>query len=87
MPIIFTGLRPGERLHESLIASNEWRDADPAQGVNAVASTPRGLAELKAIVERLTLLAREGADEAVRQELFATVAQAPAEKAASAARA
>jgi O-antigen biosynthesis protein WbqV len=87
VPIIFTGLRPGERLHESLIASNEWRDADPAQGVNAVASTPRGLAELKAIVERLTLLAREGADEAVRQELFATVAEAPAEKAASAARA
>lgn len=73
VPIVFTGLRPGEKLHEALVASYEWREADPADGVNAVASPPRGLAELHGAMERLALLAREGDDAAVREELFAVV--------------
>jgi O-antigen biosynthesis protein WbqV len=81
VPIVFTGLRPGEKLHEQLIASDEWREADPAANVSAVVSPPRGLGELADDMERLCLLAREGADEAVAAALFAAVrpAQAPAQ--------
>lgn len=85
VPIVITGLRPGEKMHEALIASTEWREADPAEGVNAVASPPRGLSELLTSIERLALLAREGADEALREELFAAIAEAaPAARAAAA---
>jgi O-antigen biosynthesis protein WbqV len=73
VPIVFTGLRPGEKLHEALVGANEWREADPAPGVIAAASAPRGLADLHAIMERLALLARESADAALREELFAAV--------------
>jgi FlaA1/EpsC-like NDP-sugar epimerase len=79
VPIVFTGLRPGEKLHEALVASYEWREADPADGVIAVASPPRGLAELHGAMERLALLAREGDDAAVREELFAIVAETASE--------
>ena len=80
VPIVFTGLRPGEKLHEQLVASDEWREADPAANVSAVASPPRGLGELAEIMERLCLMAREGADEAAAAALFAALhaAQAPA---------
>lgn len=85
VPIVFTGLRPGEKLHERLVASDEWRESDPAPGVIAAASAPRGLADVHAIMERLVMLAREGADEAVAAELFAALAQdAPAEERAAA---
>jgi len=81
VPIVFTGLRPGEKLHEALVGREEWREADPAGNVIAVASPPRGLAELHEIMERLCLLAREGADEAMAEALFAALnadAAAPA---------
>ena len=74
VPITFTGLRPGEKMHERLIAANEWRETGPVAGLIAAASAPRSLAEIHAIMERLALLAREGADEAVAEELFAAVA-------------
>jgi O-antigen biosynthesis protein WbqV len=72
--ITFTGLRPGEKLHEALIASNEWREADLAPGAIKVASAPHGLADVRERIERLALLARQGADEAVREALFAAIA-------------
>jgi O-antigen biosynthesis protein WbqV len=72
--ITFTGLRPGEKLHEALIASNEWREADLAPGAITVASAPHGLADVRERIERLALLARQGADEAVREALFAAIA-------------
>jgi len=70
VPIVFTGLRPGEKLHELLIGADEWREPDPASNVMAVASTPRGLADLHEVMERLCMLAREGADDAVIDALF-----------------
>ncbi len=78
VPIVFTGLRPGEKLHEQLVACDEWLEAHPAAEVSAVASPPRGLAELHETMERLCLLAREGADEAVAEALFAALRPAAA---------
>jgi O-antigen biosynthesis protein WbqV len=75
--ITFTGLRPGEKLHEALIASDEWREADLAPGAITVASAPHGLADVRERIERLAMLARQGADEAVREALFAAVATPP----------
>lgn len=75
--ITFTGLRPGEKLHEALIASDEWRANDLAPGALTVASPPHGLADVRERIERLVMLARQGADEAVREALFAAVAAPP----------
>lgn len=75
--ITFTGLRAGEKLHEALIASGEWREADLAPGAITVASAPHGLADVRERIERLAMLARQGADEAVREALFAAVATPP----------
>ncbi len=76
--ITFTGLRPGEKLHEALIASDEWREDDLAPGAITVASAPHGLADVRERIERLAMLARQGADEAVREALFAAVATSAA---------
>jgi FlaA1/EpsC-like NDP-sugar epimerase len=74
--IVFTGLRPGEKLHEALVASDEWQEQLSAASVTAAVSAPRGLGELHETMERLAMLAREGADDAVRGELFAFVSPA-----------
>lgn len=74
--IVYTGLRPGEKLHESLIGAEEWREPDPAPNVIAVGSPPRGLAHLHEVMERLVLLAREGADADVAREVFDAIAPA-----------
>jgi O-antigen biosynthesis protein WbqV len=79
--ITFVGLRPGEKLHEELVASDEWREANPASGVMAAASSPRGLADLNETIDRLTMLARTGADADVTALLHAAVAPGkPAEE-------
>ncbi len=79
VPIIFTGLRPGEKLHERLVASDEWLEPEPARGVIAAASTPIALGEVQAVIDRLTLLARQGANDAIENELFAAVRTQSAE--------
>ncbi len=79
--IIFTGLRPGERLHERLLGEDEWSEPSPATGVIAAASAPHGIGELHEIMERLEMLAREGADKALVEELFAAIAPGPVTRA------
>ncbi len=73
VPITFTGLRPGEKLHEALVASDEWQEADPAPGVIAVASRPRALEDVLAAIDGLTVLAREGANEKIAAALFVAI--------------
>lgn len=73
VPIVFTGLRPGEKLHEALVALDEWREADPAVGVIAVASPSRAFENVLASIEGLTLLAREGANDKIAATLFAAI--------------
>lgn len=76
--ISFTGLRPGERLHEFFIGSDEWRAPDPVEGVIAVTMHQRGLADLEECMDRLAHLARHGAHREVAAQLFAALApQAP----------
>lgn len=79
VPIVFTGLRAGEKLHEQLVGADEWREADPAASVAAVASPPRALSELNELMERLCLMAHEGADAAVVEALFAALTGAAAQ--------
>lgn len=74
-PIVFTGLRPGEKLHEALIASDEWREADPAPGVIAVASSPRDLEGVLHLIAEIGALAREGANEKIAKALFAAIGE------------
>jgi len=76
VPIVFTGMRPGEKLHEALIGAEEWPEADPIAGVTAVASPPRALPDLHDIMDNLIAAAREGADAAVSRDLFAALANA-----------
>jgi FlaA1/EpsC-like NDP-sugar epimerase len=74
VPVVFTALRPGEKMHERLVAQDEWPESEPGSGVIAAMSQPRGLDELHDLIERLTLLARQGADDSVRAALFAAIA-------------
>jgi FlaA1/EpsC-like NDP-sugar epimerase len=73
VPIVFTGLRPGEKMHEQLVASDEWPESDVGSGVIAAMSQPRDLSELHDLIERLALLARQGDDNGVREAVFAAI--------------
>lgn len=73
LPIVITGLRPGERLHEQLISAHENVVGEAAGGVTAVTTAPRELSALNAIFDRLLVLADQGADADVKAELFAAV--------------
>lgn len=72
--ITFVGMRPGEKLHEQLISTTEEAVACGTHGVEAAISSPRGLADVSEIMDRLALLARAGDDQAIVQELFAALA-------------
>lgn len=78
--ITFTGLRPGEKLHEQLIGDDEWLEPSPAPDVIAAASAPRGLAEVHEIIDRLAMLARQGAEQELAAELFTAIAASPIER-------
>jgi O-antigen biosynthesis protein WbqV len=77
--ITIMGLRPGEKLHERLVADDEWREPDPAPSVIAVGSRPHDVAALREGIARLGECARNGDDQAVVAELFAAIAPLSAE--------
>jgi FlaA1/EpsC-like NDP-sugar epimerase len=54
-PIVCTGMRPGERLHEVLLSANESFGDGPGQGLRAVCTTrdPACLAELPRVIDDL----------------------------------
>jgi len=61
--IIYTGLRPGEKLHEELFASQEQLMPSAADGVKIARSTTVELAQLRATLADLAVKLREGAEE------------------------
>jgi O-antigen biosynthesis protein WbqV len=73
--VVFTGLRPGEKLHERLVAHYEWLESDADTGVIAAMSQPRTLPDLHDLIEQLVLLARQGADDELRVALFDAIAE------------
>ncbi|HET6350083.1 MAG TPA: nucleoside-diphosphate sugar epimerase/dehydratase [Candidatus Krumholzibacteria bacterium] len=67
--IEYTGLRPGEKLHESLVADGEEAVPSPhSQILRAVSRVPDGL-DLDAVLSTLQKLAAAGDDDGVRAEL------------------
>lgn len=74
MPVTFVGMRPGEKLHEQLVGSDEACVESGAAGVVAARSAPRELADLYTLFEQLEALARDGEDDLVRRRMFDALA-------------
>ena len=73
IPIVFTGLRPGEKLDEDVMTGEELRQSRlPGHGIRVV-TTPHPSAERLAPLARLEEAAREGDREAVLAGLRAIV--------------
>jgi FlaA1/EpsC-like NDP-sugar epimerase len=74
--IEYTGLRPGEKLHEDLVAAGE--EAQPSRHrhiLRARARVPAGV-DLDAVIARLAALAEVGDDRAIRAELARAIPDA-----------
>ncbi len=71
--IEFTGLRPGEKLHESLIADGE--EVQPSRHAHILRTAPKvpSRARLDAVVDALSALAAAGDEDAIRAELARAV--------------
>jgi len=73
IPIVFTGLRPGEKLDEDVLTEEELRQSRlPGHGIRVV-TTPHPSAECLAPLVRLEEAAREGDREGVRAALRGVV--------------
>jgi FlaA1/EpsC-like NDP-sugar epimerase len=68
-PIACTGIRPGERLHEVLLSTNEWLEPGPANGLHVVRSRrePLRLANVYRLVEQLRQLTSAGDAEELKR--------------------
>ena len=74
--IEFTGLRPGEKLHESLIADGEETFPSGHEYILGTASRVPPRARLDAALEKLAALAAAGDDDAISVELAHAIADA-----------
>jgi FlaA1/EpsC-like NDP-sugar epimerase len=74
--IEFTGLRPGERLHEALIAAGEEAVASRHDHILRTAPKLPPRAMLDAALEKLEVLAKAGDGDAIRAELGRVIADA-----------
>jgi len=74
--IEYTGLRPGEKMHESLVArGEETAPSRHPQILRATSRVPAGV-DLDRVLETLTRLAAEGQDDAIRAELARVIPDA-----------
>jgi FlaA1/EpsC-like NDP-sugar epimerase len=73
IPIEFTGLRPGEKLHEELITSGEGIVPTGHEKIMVLRGNTRDAAALLAQIEALFELARRGNDAAIRKKLLEIV--------------
>lgn len=60
IPIVYTGLRPGEKLNERLTTEEEERTSRVLRGTIRVVDNPRPRRDLDAWIDRLAALARAG---------------------------
>ena len=75
IPIVYTGVRPGEKLSEELVASDETIEPSSLEGIRRVRSAgDLSLASLGRSVADLERFAEKGATGAVMQQLGAMVA-------------
>lgn len=74
--IEFSGLRPGEKLHESLIADDE--EVAPSRHEHILCTRPKlpARARIDAALEKLVALAAAGDDDSIRAELARAIADA-----------
>jgi FlaA1/EpsC-like NDP-sugar epimerase len=71
--VVYTGLRPGEKLHEELVAPDEQSRETPIAKVRIVSSTPRPVHLTRLLLPKWEAALEEGRDEWVAaslQELF-----------------
>ncbi|MBI3978897.1 MAG: polysaccharide biosynthesis protein [Chloroflexi bacterium] len=71
IPIVYTGMRPGEKLHEELYGNGEQKEPTPHPLVFRIRANGHGIPSgLLEQVDRLMALAREGRQEDARWELL-----------------
>ncbi len=68
--IVYTGLRPGEKLHEELFAASEELMPSAADGVKLAKSPTLELASLKQSLTQLTSMLQAGTDESAAIEIL-----------------
>jgi FlaA1/EpsC-like NDP-sugar epimerase len=71
VPIVFSGLRPGEKLHEELVADGESALPSPHPHILLAKLGPLPVADLQSAAHALIDLARRGDDTGVRRALAA----------------